>query len=303
MSLVRTVLKPIRDLLSDSTAKLVGRFPALEMLFLPIGRNCGHLPVAKLLHRRSVETLSKEWTRRGRNYRKVAIERLEFVYDVTDFSVSSSYFQRSIFEPRTTRWLQAALGAGQSFVDIGANRGYYAIQAALLVGASGKVFAFEPNPDVMAGLLKHLELNQLKERVELSPLALADAPGELDFYLAQVPSNSGLSSLQPSSFALSAGLLSLEKRIKVRATTYDAWAHAHGLFEHPADVLKIDVEGAELRVFQGMAQALREAPPPHIICETSFSGPSTALLKQAGYQAEMLDNIDGKEFGNILFSR
>ena len=50
------------------------------------------------------------------------------------------------WEPNETYWVMRSLRPGQTFVDIGANVGYYTVIASRLVGASGRVFAFEPDP-------------------------------------------------------------------------------------------------------------------------------------------------------------
>ncbi len=66
------------------------------------------------------------------------------------------------------------------FFDIGANVGYYTLFASTLIGNSGRVFAFEPEPENMRMFIEHIRIN---ERTNVVPVqkALSDVPGILRF--------------------------------------------------------------------------------------------------------------------------
>ncbi len=73
------------------------------------------------------------------------------------------------------------LKPGMVAYDIGAHVGFYTLMFAKIVGPSGEVHAFEPYPENVRFLQKHLELNRLTN-VILKPLAISDKSGEVEFY-------------------------------------------------------------------------------------------------------------------------
>ena len=96
------------------------------------------------------------------------------------------------------------------------------------------------------------------------------------------------------------GGLSPTVRIQVPVRTFDTWASTTGL--ERADLIKIDVEGAECDVLSGMRQTLDRLRPPRIICETMPGSEAGRLLFDRGYRSSMLDEIPGG-IPNLLFSR
>ena len=70
--------------------------------------------------------------------------------------------------------------------------------------------------------------------------------------------------------------------------------------------MKIDVEGAETRVIEGMRRTLLSKRPSHILCETRWDGPAHRLLLAAGYKPTMLDRFDTARgvanVANILYT-
>ena len=185
------------------------------------------------------------------------------------------------------------------FVDIGANHGYFTLLAASLVGPSGRVVAFEPNPRVFAQLRTHVDLNHFDDRVRLEPCALADrhevgAP----LFVSQVASNSGLSSLTPAAAALSSHDLSASATVPVTVETFDRWLAGSALLV--IDLVKIDVEGAEARVIAGMTDSLASGRIRALIVETAWLGEAHQRLAAAGCAAEALDRVG--DLTNILFT-
>ena len=95
---------------------------------------------------------------------------------------------RETWEPNETRLTIGKVRQGNVFVDIGANIGYYTILASRLVGKSGKVFAFEPEPSNFEILAKNVELNKC-DNVVLENKAVALKSGKLELFL--FPNSSG----------------------------------------------------------------------------------------------------------------
>lgn len=91
-----------------------------------------------------------------------------------DFSMNINeyeYFWSGFFflgetNPLETMLMRSILKKGDSFIDVGAHMGWYALNAASIVGNSGKVIAFEPNPSCIDGFKKNIDLNKYKKQEE-----------------------------------------------------------------------------------------------------------------------------------------
>lgn len=174
------------------------------------------------------------------------------------------------YEESTTRLLESALRPGMRVVDVGAHVGYYTLLAARCVGPTGRVYAFEPEPGNYGLLQANVALNAYAH-VEAFPDAVADAIGESAMFL------SGLDSGRHSFYrnGVTSG-----RRVPVRIVTLDAVLERLG---HPAiDLVKIDVEGGEPRVLQGMGALLARGLPRLLIelapCELAAAGATPQAL-------------------------
>ncbi len=132
---------------------------------------------------------------------------------------------------------------GSTVYDIGAHVGYYTLMASVLVGPTGKVYAFEPLPRNLHYLRKHLSLNKI-QNVQVIAGAVSDTDGTLRF---QEGGDS------------STGRLSEAGDIVVATYRLDNFVKEKNL--PLPDYLKIDVEGAELKVLQGSRNILRQRHP------------------------------------------
>ena len=142
--------------------------------------------------------------------------------------------------------------AGAVFWDIGAHFGYHSFSFASLVGEGGHVHAFEPNPSNIARFKLHLEKNKIQaKRITLNTFALSDKDGETSFkFSSDVDgSSSSGSHLQNINAPLEADTYSDFKTQLVSTLTIDSFM-ARADTKVP-DIIKIDVEGAELLVLKG----------------------------------------------------
>lgn len=174
----------------------------------------------------------------------------------------------------TARFLQV-VGPGAVVVDVGANIGLYTLHAARAVGLAGQVHAFEPTPAVHDLLAENVQVNGHRESgvVRLHRLALADEDGEANF--AVYGDNNGHNSLYPKSG--DDDLL----RVPVRRLD-DVLGDEVAL-----DVVKVDVEGAELRVLAGMQRLAERSPQAVVFCEVA-----PEHLARAGTSArQFLDDV------------
>jgi FkbM family methyltransferase len=144
---------------------------------------------------------------------------------------------------------------GGVFYDVGANLGFFALLGAHMTGPEGRVLAFEPAPDNAAAIRHNAEVNGLLN-VEVVEKAVAAAGGEGRLQVVDDQSWSKLEEYGAhpgTEQVLSVPVIALDDEISAGALP-------------PPDVVKIDVEGAEIAVLEGMARTLAEHRPA-IICE------------------------------------
>jgi FkbM family methyltransferase len=166
------------------------------------------------------------------------------------------------------------LRSGQTFFDLGANVGYYSILASRLVGSGGSVVAFEPVVRNVAFLHQHLMLNRA-ENVHVLPFA--------------VSATTGLSSFSPGE-SNAMGKLGTGDML-VATVTLDEIAR---ILNQVPDVIKIDVEGAEMEVFRGAKRILEERRPKIFLSTHSDELRTECLdhLRGLGYVSEPLVRSD-----------
>jgi FkbM family methyltransferase len=294
------MIRPFWRAASDAGAAALFRFPLIERAVVPIGRRVWDVPGVGRFYRGVVWRLRQRLFEAPPRFRRVRTEAGVLTLNVTEFTCHTLYYGGPHYEPATARCLRARLSEGSVFVDVGANHGYFTVMAASMVGPRGRVFAFEPNPAVVAQLERHLALNGLAGRVTILPLALSDQPAaRVPLFVSLAPENSGLSSLAPWPESIARGELSLGHAVDVAADTFDNWWRAAG--SPGIDLVKIDVEGAEARVARGMAQALASGRIRAIICETVPGSEFDRDLRARGFTATRLDPIVA--LANMLYER
>jgi len=189
-------------------------------------------------------------------------ENLGYLFGVADIPL-----QRAIRE---------YVSHGDTVYDIGANIGYVSLLLAKQVGSQGQVVAFEPVPQIFELLQRNVELNTLGNITTLS-VAASNESGEAAI---RVPVSSSMSSLvwhrnDPSAIEL-----------RIKTTAIDELIKA-GDLPLPAFV-KIDVEGAEGLVLEGMRNTIANRKPV-LFLECSDIGRQTTwpLLRNLGYQCQL----------------
>lgn len=147
-------------------------------------------------------------------------------------------------------------------VDLGANIGFYTLLAASIVGPRGRVYAIEPFPDSFGLLCRNIEANGYESVVETFSGAISDRVGTAPLYLGGA-ANLHTLVRQPS----------MDERasssIEVSTTTLDAFL----VGKRPIDFLRMDIEGGECQVFDGMTETLERSHRPKIFFEVHPEGP------------------------------
>lgn len=159
----------------------------------------------------------------------------------------TAIFYLGASEPRTLQLVKSLLRPGMVVADIGAHIGEYALVASRAVGDSGTVFAFEPGDGVYPFLEENVGLNSA-DNVTPFKVAVSDTDGEISFNLGVDPGHSRL-------VVGDHGATGLESKgiVHVPTATLDSIEQEHDV---QFDLVKIDVEGAELDVLKGAKTVL-----------------------------------------------
>jgi FkbM family methyltransferase len=187
------------------------------------------------------------------------------VLSMRDHQHRAMYFYGE-YEPEITAVFRDLVTPGSTVFDVGANAGYFSLLSREL-GAT--VHAFEPNPKVRALLSQSVELGT--GDIEVVACACSDREGTMPFYLSD-SGNTGMSGLT---------VPMRDTCIDVDVITLDGYARRAQA--HP-QVVKIDVEGAEVGVLRGMRETLRTDRPTLIIELHGTEGEVASLLEAAGYE-------------------
>jgi FkbM family methyltransferase len=153
-----------------------------------------------------------------------------------------------LYEPEKTRAVQTLLNLGETFVDVGGNKGDFALLAAKITGENGKVVCIEPEPTNLSWIRRSIDLNGYKN-IQLCNLALSDHDGESLLHLG---TKSGFHTLMSGAPDRDRGSL------KVIVRKLDSLLPE--LHVGTVNALKIDVEGAELQVLKGAAETIAANP-------------------------------------------
>src|SRR5262245_15846414 len=104
------------------------------------------------------------------------------------FGMGASVAETGSFEPEMEHTLATELRQGMTFVDLGANEGYFTIQGAKLVGPAGRVVAVEPQDRLIPVIERNLTLNDL-DNVTIVNEAISDSERSMTLYLPPEPAH------------------------------------------------------------------------------------------------------------------
>ena len=179
--------------------------------------------------------------------------QVRVVFDLGDGDQRLDYFC-GCGEIEMDLLLREILQLGDTFVDVGANRGIFTVLASESVGPNGRVVAIEPNPAEVADL-RHVIATYKLDNVVLYDGAVGDEDVEL--VLALPEGKSSLGTLADTSHMRDESGAS--KGIKVNCTTLDSLLAVNGI--DGTDVIKMDVQGFECKVLEGSAETLSKSKP------------------------------------------
>jgi len=205
---------------------------------------------------------------------------------------SRSIFVTGLYEPNEFLLLSKILKPGMIVVDVGANMGLYTLYAARRIGTVGRVLAIELSGRESAILENNVGLNALTN-VTVRGNAISDKVSEAELLVAQAQ-HSGHNTLGAFGYNTP-----LDHREKTQTEPLDDMVTADGLAR--VDVVKMDIEGAELKALRGARETL-ERHRPLLLLELSdralqhqdaSSADVLVLLAQYGYKVYGFDGQTG----------
>lgn len=216
----------------------------------------------------------------------VRIKQYDFLIqlDPTNGAVDKYVYMHNNWETRIGNILEQELRAGDTFVDVGANIGYFSLLASKLIGSSGRVFAFEPLPNLVAQIMYNTHLNDL-HNIKINQVAAGAERKKLK--LSIMPGNIGGSSLVkdiPFGGSEVVDVAPLDEEIAVVSRV---------------DLMKIDVEGYEYEVLVGARKILSTYKPtlilefsPNVYAkrDSGIARLILVMLREMGYTIRDIDN-------------
>ena len=167
------------------------------------------------------------------------------------------------FEPFTVATLRALVRPGDTVFDIGANIGFFSTLLSRLVGPTGIVVAFEPEPENLSLLRVNIDINRC-DNVKIVASAVGTEPGRSTFSLDLATGSTGHlgGSATVGEIAVGTGKVSL---IETQVESIDALMIRDGVVP---DVIKMDIEGGEIQALEGARRTI-ERHRPFVISELS----------------------------------
>ena len=196
----------------------------------------------------------------GKRFVKRKIYNYKMYLDLYDRGISRALWLFGDRELEHKYMLEKIIKPGMSILDIGSNIGYYPLLELNLIGDKGTLISVEPSRSNIKLLKKNLELNNFHQ-IEIHECAISDKNSEKDFFLS---TQSNLNTFHN----IGTGIEHLSGEIvKVKVQTITSL-----LKDRSIDLIRMDVEGHEVEVLNGMISSINDmCKLPMIIFETHLS--------------------------------
>lgn len=218
--------------------------------------------------------------------------------DRTDPGISRTLLTKGVHEYKSTQLFRQEIDPGDVHVDVGANVGYYALQAASLAGDSGQVLAVEPVAENVDLLERSVRANGYRN-VSVHNVALSDESRSAAMTLTDTSNKGTLldaSTEDVSEYKESELATKAEGTTEVPTTTLDELLSRVGV--GAPDVIRMDIEGYEHRAIDGMTETLSGTDAPSVLFvelhPTFFDDPDATIgetvrtILDHGYDPELL---------------
>jgi FkbM family methyltransferase len=213
-----------------------------------------------------------------------------------DNPIEKNLVMKGTLEEEDLRLFLSLISPGMTVMDLGANVGMYTMLAARRVGSAGRVHAFEPTPAVCEKLRQNVELNGLSN-VCVSQVAVSDVRGVATFFMGDDSDQNSLSNTTGAA-------------IEVQTITLDDYLAAENVGD--VSLMKIDIEGAEVKALEGARRLLSSERAPLLMIEFNPDALRAAgtseialkgLLEGHGYACHKLRAYGNDRYWNVLASK
>jgi FkbM family methyltransferase len=187
------------------------------------------------------------------------LTRYKIYLDLRDLNITPHLIMDGFWETWLSQCMARIIKPGDVCLDIGANFGYYAILMSALAGEKGRTVAIEPNPHVCKLLRNTASLQS--QHFEVAEVALSNISGKAVLTIPEEHYG------QASIIKQNISFFDRKNKIKVQTITLDELISQLNLSR--VDVIKMDVEGVESLVFEGMKNTIESNPDLKIIIEYS----------------------------------
>ncbi|MDQ7792590.1 MAG: FkbM family methyltransferase [Clostridia bacterium] len=178
-----------------------------------------------------------------------------------DLSLAPELILNGLFEFPLTTFLVNGVRPGSTVIDVGANLGYFTVLLGLLVGPSGRVLAYEPNPELHSFLMDNLSLNYLHDRITVYRKAAYSSSARIPLYMTR--RFMGNTSIHRHDAEYAKHYVDEIQEIEVEAAPLDIHLGQVGHI----DLLKMDIEGGEYRAFLGMREMIERNAVTTVVFE------------------------------------
>ena len=194
---------------------------------------------------------------------KFEYDGLIFCHDLKDSSVASSILTNDTYEPELLKEIKSTLKNGSTFIDGGANIGFFSLIASKLIKPTGVVIAFEPTPLTSKYLKKNIKINNISNII-VSNNGLSSSENKLPFLLSNNPEGNSIIYNNEAK-----NLQSGNKIIEINTITIDRFCEKNNIKK--IDLIKLDIEGQELEAIKGAKETLLTNKDIKIIFELNIA--------------------------------
>ena len=196
------------------------------------------------------------------------------------------------YETMMLEIIQKLVKPGWVVYDVGANVGYLTVLFAKLVGETGLVYAFEPYPANVQRLKNNVELNHYTERVQVFQSAVGKREGTVDFYIGASDDTGKIEGIISEKEKMNG------EKISVPCIALDEFIIQAG--NRPPQLVKMDIEGAEVLAMQGMLDLVWKVKPVLLIEIHGLAAAESVWthLTKADYWIYRVGN-DGKPINKV----
>ena len=200
-----------------------------------------------------------------------SVQGIRMKLDLRDAGISRELFLTGVHEVHSTQQFKEEIKPGMVLLEIGGNIGYFALLGAVRVRPGGRVLALEPSPANVKSLEGNTKLNGLEDVVKIYPFAAGRESGTLPFYVVSKSNLCGFVNREGP------GIQLLEE-VLVRLVPVDQVVEQEAV---QVDYFRMDVEGFETEVIEGMTGTLSGPHPP----SGGFIEVHSELLNRKGISA------------------